>query len=79
MLRNAKVTLDELHTLLLGIESAVNNRPLTYFSSDEFDQILTPAHLVYGHRLDSLPDIDAKIVASESDLTRTLLTKRQKY
>ena len=73
------MTLDELHTLLLEIESTVNNRPLTYLSSDEFDQALTPAHLVYGRRLDSLPDTDAKIVASESDLIRTLLTKRQKY
>ena len=46
-LRNAKVTQDELHTLLLETESTVNNRPLTYLSSDEFDQALTPAHVVY--------------------------------
>ena len=48
----------------------MNNRPLTYLSSDEVDEALTPAHLVYGRRLDSLPDINAEIAASESDLTR---------
>ena len=74
-LRNARVTLDELYTLLVEIESTINNRPLTYLNSDEFDHALTPAHLIYGCRLDSLPDIDLEIVASESDLTHPLLTK----
>ena len=75
-LRNAKVT---LYTLLVEIESTINNRPLTYLNSDEFDHALTPAHLIYGRRLDLLPDIDLEIVASESDLTPSLLTKRQRY
>ena len=77
--RKAKVTLDELYTHLAEIESTINNRPLTFLNSDEFDHALTPAHLIYERRLDLLPDIDLEIVASESDLTHSLLTKLQMY
>ena len=52
------VTEDELHTLLAEVEQRVNNRPLTYIDDDVNNPIpLTPAHLLYGRRLESFPSI----------------------
>ena len=42
-LRNAKLDYDELHTVLVEIESTLNSRPLTYVSSDELDEPITPS------------------------------------
>ena len=49
-------TYDELLTIITEVEGRVNDRPLTYTSSDESDHTaITPAHLLHGHRIDSLP------------------------
>ncbi|KFM63037.1 hypothetical protein X975_02648, partial [Stegodyphus mimosarum] len=51
-------TESELETLLLEIEAMINSRPLTYVFSDlEEPSALTPAHLLIGKRLLSLPTI----------------------
>ena len=51
------MTLKELRTLIPQIECKINNRPLTYVSGDlENLTELTPAHLLYGYRLDSVPE-----------------------
>ena len=48
-LGNAKLSLDELSTLLSEIESTLNARPLTY-QREEFDaEVLNLYHLMYGH------------------------------
>ena len=49
-LGNAKLTYEELETVLIEIESVVNSRPLTYLY-DEVDEALTPSHLAIGRRL----------------------------
>ena len=49
-LGNAKLTYEELETVLIDIESVVNSRPLTYLY-DEVDEALTPSHLAVGRRL----------------------------
>ena len=52
------VTEDELHTLLAEVEQKVNNRPLTYIEDDINNPVpLTPAHLIYGRRLESFPSV----------------------
>ena len=51
-LRSAKLDYDELHIVLLEIESTLNSRPLTYVSSDE---PLTHSHLVVSKRVNSIP------------------------
>ena len=47
---------DELHIILVEIEGTLNARPLTYVSSELEEEILTPAHLLYGRNINSLLD-----------------------
>ena len=75
VLRNAKVTLDELYTILVEIEGTLNNRPLTYMSSEEFDQALTPSHLICGRKLEQLPHFHVKD-CTENDINRSIVTSR---
>ncbi|XP_006818999.1 uncharacterized protein LOC102803656, partial [Saccoglossus kowalevskii] len=50
------VTYDELNTILVEIESVLNERPLTYVSSDKEDPTpLTPSHLLHGRSLTCVP------------------------
>ena len=42
--------------MIVEMEAVLNNRPLTYASSDISDpQPITPAHLLYGRTITSLP------------------------
>ena len=77
VLRSSKVTLDELHTLVVEVEGTLNNRPLTYLSAEEFDKALTPSHLICGRRLEQLPDL--KVPDGSEELNPNVLNKRQKY
>ena len=56
-LANAKLDYDELHTLLVEVEGTLNSRPLTYLSSDDVEEPLTPFHLIYGRGIISLPEV----------------------
>ena len=50
------VTLLILETIIVEVEATLNDRPLTYVSSDVTDvEPLTPAHLLYGRWVTSLP------------------------
>ena len=50
------ISLISLQTIIVEIEAVLNDRPLTYVSSDKSDpEPLTPAHLLYGRRIISLP------------------------
>ena len=60
MLGNARLNHDELHTILVEIEGTLNARPLTYVSSELEGEILTPAHLLYGRNINSLPDYQGR-------------------
>ncbi|XP_071176407.1 uncharacterized protein [Mytilus edulis] len=45
-----------LQTFVTEIEKIMNDRPLTYVSTDIIDsEPLTPAHLLYGRRVTTLP------------------------
>ena len=49
-------TLSTIQTIIVEIEGILNDRPLTYISSDVKDpEPLTPAHLLYSRRIISLP------------------------
>ena len=55
-LGRASVMLMELQKLVVEIEATLNNRPITYVSSDIGDkEPLTPSHLLYGRSITSLP------------------------
>ena len=49
---------EELHTLLVEIESVINCRPLTFVYDDQegVSFALTPSHLIYGCRITSAPN-----------------------
>ena len=49
-----KIGYIELHTLLLEIECILNNRPLCADYDSEVDDVLTPSHLLYGRRLETV-------------------------
>ena len=54
VLGNARLTQDELSTVLTEVEATLNSRPLTY-QHEEFDsQVLTPSHLLVGRRISPL-------------------------
>jgi len=52
----AKLTYDELLTVLTEVEAIINSRPLSYFSSEDLEEPLTPSHLLTGHRTLGLPN-----------------------
>ena len=56
VLGRSRVTLSVLQTLVVEVEAILNDRPLTHVSPDFDDaEPLTPANLLHGHRIMSLP------------------------
>ena len=80
MIGRAKLTFEELSTIVIEVEGVINSRPLTYLSPDDFDQPLTPAHLLCGRRLLCLPDtIYCKDIEDAYEMTPKHMTKRLTY
>ena len=75
VLGNARLTHDELLTVLLEIESTLNSRPLTYEYDEIGGEMLTPSHLIFGFRLSSLPDV----IPSEEEESVPSANKRFHY
>ena len=73
----ASLTFDELVTIMVEIESTLNNRPLTYIYDDSegINQPLTPADLIYGRRIATSPSDRQFEITS----TARTLTRRAKY
>jgi len=42
------LTFEELQTTLCDIELIINSRPLTYVNEDDFGEVITPSHLIFG-------------------------------
>ncbi|XP_006823655.1 uncharacterized protein LOC102809203 [Saccoglossus kowalevskii] len=50
--------MDEMNTILCEIETTINNRPITYVYGDDAEATpLTPAHLLHGRTLNTLPHV----------------------
>ena len=75
VLRNARLTYEELLTLLIRVEGVLNSRPLTYVYPDQ-DEPLTPSHLVLGKRILTVPT-PGELVGEEEG--RNELLKRDKH
>ena len=56
VLGRARLTFDELRTVLVEVEANLNTRPLTYQYDEVSAEVLTPSHLMHGRRITSLPD-----------------------
>ena len=76
------LTYDELLTLVTEVEAVLNSRPLSYVSSEDVEEPLTPSHLLVGFRIMTLPDPltpddDPQFCSGSEGLTRrmTHLTK----
>ena len=52
----ARHTYEELLAVIIEVEMILNCRPLSYVSSEDYEEPLTPSHLLCGHRIMSLPD-----------------------
>ena len=79
-LANARLSYDELLTLVIEVESTLNMRPLTYvyvYEEGDPEEPLTPAHLMYGRRLTRLPPYPS-VEEDEEDSSKRL-NKRMKY
>ncbi|XP_068684812.1 uncharacterized protein [Montipora foliosa] len=74
-LRNARLNYDELSTTLVEVEAVLNSRPLTYVY-DEFEEPLTPSHLVIGRRILSMP---SKNYSIDVPHTQQALSRRAKF
>jgi len=78
ILERSRVTLTVLQTLVIDVEAILNNRPITYVSSELDDlQPLTLCHLLHGHQITSLPhdqvserELDDPTYGNSSDVTR---------
>ena len=56
VLGNARLSHDELSTVLTEVEGTLNSRPLTYYGDDVEEQALTPSHLIIGRRISPLSE-----------------------
>lgn len=68
-LGNARLSYEELLTVLVEVECTLNARPLTYEYNEIDGEVLTPSHLIYGRRIKSLPDevIEPEDVVGEAE------------
>ena len=67
VLYKKKISLTELETILVEVQARINNRPLTYIDDDiSHPQPLTPAHLIYVRRLQSMP-VDVEDESTDPD------------
>ena len=56
MIGQARLSYEEMHTAILEVKAILNSRLLLYTTSDDTDEPLTPAHLLVGRRLLTLPN-----------------------
>ena len=75
-LGNARLSFDELSTLLTEVESMLNSRPLTYEYSEVDEEMLMLSHLICGRRIKTLPD---EIVELDDALNDESFSTRFKY
>ena len=56
LIGQAKFSYEELLTGVAEVKAILNSRPLTYLTTDDLDEPVTPSHLISGVRLLSVPE-----------------------
>eukprot|EP00794_Sanderia_malayensis_P015559 gene15559-biopygen13271 len=80
VLGNARVSADEMNTVLAEVEGILNSRPLTYYNEELEGQVLTPSHLLVGRRVSPLSDsVSQDIELDEEEVEDCNLSKRFLY
>ena len=74
----AKLSFDELSTVLTEVEAVINSRPLSYVSSEDLEEPLTPSHLLVGRRLLNFPDHFCR-EPEDFEATPDVLIRRARY
>ena len=67
----ARLSYDEMVTAVTEAEAILNSRPLTYVSSEDIEEPLTPSHLLTGRRILSLPDYQENPEDAEFEVSLT--------
>uniref|UniRef100_A0A1X7T5G3 Uncharacterized protein n=1 Tax=Amphimedon queenslandica TaxID=400682 RepID=A0A1X7T5G3_AMPQE len=76
----SKLTFDELSTAITDVEGVLNSTPLSFVSTEDLKEPLTPAHFLLGRRSPSLPDSFCYGGESEGiDITYSALTEQMKH
>ena len=76
----ARLTYDELLTVLAECEMILNSRPLTYIESETSEEPLTPSHLIIGHRVMNIRSIESDTsFEDEFNPTKSQLHDRMRY
>ena len=81
VLGRARINLIALQTLVTEVEAVLNDRPLTYVTSEVTDvEPLTPAHLMYGRKITSLPYplLEGDEIEDPDFMNKSEMTKRMK-
>lgn len=77
VLGNARLSFDEMLTVLVEVEGTLNSRPLTYDEDNPAEEVLTPSHLIYGRGIQSLPEVREE--EDEYGEGREAYARRYKY
>ena len=80
VLGNAKLSSEELTTILTEVECTLNSRLLTY--QYEEGEILTPSHLIFGRRHSPFSfnmSADLEIITTDSLTNRSLFLRKKLY
>ena len=72
-----KITYVELQTLVSEIELILNNRPIGVDYDDDHEDVLTPNHLVFGRRLESVNDVGDVPVTNAGAKNRKLVKRKR--
>ncbi|XP_065064762.1 uncharacterized protein LOC135690986 [Rhopilema esculentum] len=75
-MRKAKLTFRELENMLIEVEGMINNRPLTYQTSDLEEEPFTPNHMIHGHRLAMIGNVKHD---NDADFDDKNVNKRMKF
>ena len=66
--------------MIIEVEMILNCRPLSYVSSEDYEEPLTPSHLLCGHRIMSLPDNrSSEAEDSDTDVQPQDLDRRMRH